>query len=589
MSARMSPLPAQPPSFSRPRLEMVKRPAASPSLIGLRIGFWTIGLIAASFQAWGYRFLTSADSIAYLDMSDGVMPGGDWHRLINGTWSPLYPALVGAFRRIFHLGLGHEIVAVHLLNIAFFALAFLCFEVFLVTLLRKTRDLTAAQESGFPVPQWAIVSLAYSVFLWGSIAQISLDFLRPDLLMACFLFLVAGMLVSLTGRPAGRRDYLLLGVLLGVGYLAKTPMLPIGLLVLIMSVIVVTNRRSALKMAVAGGVITLVIASAYFVPLSLERGKLTLGESGVYNYLIHVGRTQIFSWYPTNSDPGSGVFQHPATQIFSSPPAYAFAAGPFATYPLRFEPSWWLAGIKPQFSLHRQLRATYANYIELRRAARPLVPLIVGLIVLAFFVSRNRTLLAVRTTWPVALLGIAGFAMYLVVHVEPRYTGAFFVLFMSAALSVVLEVRRPATRAVTAMLTPVIIAMLLIPLASRTYAAYRASAGSLDQDSVAAAKLAALGIHPGDQVGRISSILTDFGVERVARVEISTEVDFTRTNEFWSASRETQNQVLDAMAAHGAKAVIATQPQLNRVNQSDWIHLGATDYWAWQPGSSHNR
>lgn len=589
MSARMSPLPAQAPSPSRPRLRIVKPSAVPRSLYGLRAAFWIVGLAAALFQAWGYRFLTSADSIAYLDMSDGVMPGGDWHRLINGTWSPLYSLLVGGFRRIFSLKPGNEIVAVHLLNVAFFGLAFLCFEVFFATLLRKTRDLTAGQAIGFPVPQWAIVSLAYSVFLWGSIAQISLDFLRPDLLMACFLFLLAAMLVSLSGRPARWRDYLLLGVLLGVGYLAKTPLLPIGLLVLIMSVIVVTNRRSALKMAFAAGVITLLIGSAYFAPLSLERGKLTLGESGAYNYLIHVDRTQIFSWYPTNPGQGGEVFQHPATQISSSPAAYAFHAGPFATYPLRFEPSWWLAGIKPQFSLRRQLRATYANYIELRRAARPLVPLVLGLIVLAFLVSRSRSLLAARTAWPVALLGIAGFAMYLLVHVESRYTGAFFVLFLCAALSLFLEVPRRGTRVAIAVLTPVIIAMLLIPVASRTYATYRASTRSLNQDSMAANQLANLGVHSGDQVGRISSILTDFGVERVARVEISTEVDFTRTNEFWSSSREIQEQVLNAMAAHGAKAVIATQPPLTKANQSDWIHLGATDYWAWIPAASASR
>ncbi len=582
----MTPLPAQASLPSRPRLEIVESAAKAPSLVGLRIGFWAIGLFTAAFQALGYRFLTSADSIAYLDMSDGVMPGGDWHRLINGTWSPLYPLLVGAFRRIFGVKPGNEIVAVHLLNIVFFALAFLCFEVFLATLLRKTRALTAAQGSGFPVPQWVIVSLAYSVFLWGSIADIRLDFLRPDLLMSCFLYVVAAMLLGLSGRPARWRDYLTLGIVLGVGYLAKAPILPLGFLALAISLVVITNRRSALKMATAAVAITFLIGSVYFVPLSRARGKLTLGESGAYNYLMHVDRTQLVSWYPVNSPNGAGVFQHPATQIFSSPSAFAFAAGPFATYPLRFEPSWWLAGIKPQFSLRRQLRSSYANYIELRRAARPLAPLVVGLLLLLIVASRNRVLLAARSAWPVALLGAAGFAMYLLVHVEARYIGAFFVLFLCAALSVFREVPRQATRLVIAALAPVVIALLLLPLLSRTYSTYRASVHKLNQDAVAANELKTLGIHPGDQVGRISSILTDFGVERVARVEISTEVDFTRTDEFWSAPGEVQNQVLQAMAAHGAKAVIATQPELNSANQSSWIHLGTTDYWAWLPPSA---
>ena len=589
MSAHMAPLPARVPSPSRPQLQIVKPATASRSLYGLRAAFWLLGLAAAALQAWGYRFLTSADSIAYLDMSDGVMPGGDWHRLINGTWSPLYAVLIGTFRRAFGIKAANEIVALHLLNVAFFAAAFVCFEIFLAMLLRKTRQLTVAQGTGFPVPQWAIVSLAYTIFLWGSIAEIRLDFLRPDLLMSCFLYLVAAMLVSLSGRPARWRDYLLLGIVLGVAYLAKTPMLPIGLLVLAMSVIVVTNRRSALKMAVAAGAITLAIGSLYFVPLSRERGKLTFGESGTYNYLIHVDRKSLPSWYPVNSANGGVVLKHPATQIFPSPAVFAFSTGPFATYPLRFEPSWWLAGIKPGFSLSRQLGATYANYIELRRTARPLVPLITGLVLLAFFVSRNRAWLTTRSVWPVALLGLAGFAMYLLVHVEARYTGAFFVLFLCAALSLFLEVQHRMTRLVIAVITPVIIVLLLFPLATRTYATYRESAHSLDQDSFAANQLATLGVRPGDRVGRISSILTDFGIERVARVEIATEVDFTHTSEFWSAPREIQNQVLQVMAGYGAKAVIATQPQLNRANQADWIHLGATDYWAWIPSASKAR
>jgi hypothetical protein len=62
---------------------------SSPGFI--RLLFWSFGILAASAQAWLLRFKFSADSISYLDMSDGVLAGGDWHQLINGTWSPLYP------------------------------------------------------------------------------------------------------------------------------------------------------------------------------------------------------------------------------------------------------------------------------------------------------------------------------------------------------------------------------------------------------------------------------------------------------------------------------------------------------------------
>jgi hypothetical protein len=88
------------------------------------VAFWSAGILLASAQAWIFRYQASSDSISYLDMSDGVLPGSDWHRLINGVWSPLYPLFLGIFRRTFHISPGTEIPASHVLNVVFFIFAF---------------------------------------------------------------------------------------------------------------------------------------------------------------------------------------------------------------------------------------------------------------------------------------------------------------------------------------------------------------------------------------------------------------------------------------------------------------------------------
>jgi len=75
-------------------------------------------------------------------------------------------------------------------------------------------------------------------------------------------------------------------------------------------------------------------------------------------------------------------------------------------------------------------------------------------------------------------------------------------------------------------------------------------------------------------------------VERILRVEIVAEVDHTRSAEFWSAPVTTQQALLQTLASRGVKAVVATSPLLNPGNQSEWIHLGSTRYWAWLPGRS---
>ena len=153
----------------------------------LRLVFWILGLSLACAQAWVYRYQTSADSISYLDMSDGIMPGGDWHRLINRTWNPLYPFLLGCFRRVFGISAGHEIVAAHLLNIGFFILAFVSFEIFFANLVRHASARDSKISAFGALPDWVPLSMAYSLFLWSAMSGISLEFLRPDMLLSEFL------------------------------------------------------------------------------------------------------------------------------------------------------------------------------------------------------------------------------------------------------------------------------------------------------------------------------------------------------------------------------------------------------------------
>src|SRR5215471_17046661 len=129
-----------------------------PPLGKVRTIFWTTGILAACFQAWVFRYQVTADSISYLDMSDGALPGYSWHRLISGVWSPLYPLLVGLARRLFGVSASREIAFSHWLNVPIFVFAFACFEVFLYQWLRleSHRDrIHSADIIGLPNWAWA--------------------------------------------------------------------------------------------------------------------------------------------------------------------------------------------------------------------------------------------------------------------------------------------------------------------------------------------------------------------------------------------------------------------------------------------------
>jgi hypothetical protein len=570
---------------SRPGLEVVRQRPIPASLTSLRAGFWIAGILLAIAQAWISRYQVSADSISYLDMSDGVLPGSDWHRLINGVWSPLYPAILGVFRRVFNISPQHEIVAGHLLNIAFFLFAFACFEFFLRRAIQKvvTRENSAAQAGPLAyLPVSLYVSLAYSLFLWGSIAQISLSNLRADMLMSGFVYLAIGILMGMQGSPARWNAYIALGLVLGVGVLAKEPLLPLGILIFGVTIFLVDNWRPAVKMVAASLMIFFAIASLYFVPLSIARGHFTLGESGKFNYLTNVNRARP-AWYLQTPGDGIGQFLHAPEKIFSSPPAYAFPVAPLVTHPLRFDPSIWVVGAKPRFLLKDQILALKPTLRKIAQLLFELVPVILSVCALAIVNWKRKLLLpALKTSWPIWLIGLAGCALYVPVRVEPRYIGAFLALFwigLILSLKIPLSVNRKAIFASTS----VLVALILLPFSVQSGLRYFQERRAPNADAQAATQLASLGIRPGDKVARISPTVVDLGIERIARVQIAAEVDNSRTSDFWAAPPSTQNSLLDLFASRGIKAVIATFQTPVPANMNGWIHLGSTQYWVWLP------
>ena len=580
---------ARPDRVSEPIQRVGHKPAPA-SLARVRLVFWALGLVLAAAQIWVFRYQVSTDSISYLDMSDGVLRGSDWHRLINGIWSPLYPFLLGIARRVFSIPAQNEIVAAHWMNLGFFLFAFLCFEFLLRGMFRRTEQRAETRVRAgapSPVPGWSYLVIAYSLFLWASIDGISVRNLRPDMLMSGFVYLAVEILLRMQGRLARWKDYLALGLVLGVGVLAKEPLLPLGMLMILASLFAVENWRPALKMSGGALLLLVSIGSLYFIPLSLARGFFTLGQSGKFNYIVHVNRAGPTLYLQT---PGSarGSFAHPPEKIFSSPPAYAFPAPGQVTYPLRFDPSNWTEGVQPHFVLGSQAKVILHNALNMGVLLVDLSAVIAAVLALAYF-SPGRVPRGLLRTWPIWLVGLAGCAMYAPVHVESRYVAEFIALFWLGIIAT-LQIPHNLSRKVVTLGTMAIAASLLFPLVLRTYTSYLQTGRGPNVDFEAAAALRGVGIRPGDHVARISPTFFsyDIAMERIARVQVSAEVDFEHAEEFWSSSPATQNQLLQTFASHGAKAVIATSPQLTPINQADWTRLGSTQYWVWLPSSLHS-
>ena len=560
--------------------QILSRPSVAGRLTAVRFAFWTFGVSLALLHIWIFRYQVSSDSISYLDMSDGVLHGGDWHRLINGVWNPLYPLLLGVFRRVFHVLPGNEIAVCHLLNIVIFIAAFACFELFLRAATRELGAFDREDQSFVPLPEWAFQAIGYSLFLWAAIVEITVGNLRADMLMSAFLYLAAGLFLRMHRRPARWSSYLALGAVLGIAFLSKEAMLPIGVLILAASLLMVENWRPARWMAASALAVLFLIGSPYFVPLSLQQGHFTLGEAGRLNYVVHVDQASPH-WYLQNPGSAAGTLLHPPQKIFSDPPAYAFPVPVAVTHPLRYDLLYWIAGLRPHFVWSRQLAAVKASLASLKEPVRELRVVAGVVFALAFLCGRTRVLAALKNTWPVWLIGLAGCLMYLLVYVEPRYVAAFFTLFFLGLL-IGLPVPRENASRITLLIVVATLTALLYPMLIGTYRSFARRPG-LNADFQAAQSLKSLGIQPQDRVARISPIVFDYAAERLLRVQIVAEVDRDHTAEFWERPLAVQQDLLNRFAALGARAVIATSPKLTAENRLLWTRLGSTQYWVWRP------
>ncbi len=548
----------------------------TPSYFGIRIGFWLLGICLAVFEAWTNRYFVTADAVSYMDMSDGVLHGQDWHRLINGTWSPLYPTVLGVFRRIFAPSALQEIAFDHILNIAIFLFAFASFEFLLSSIDRELVSPRSPQR--VPLPRWVFLTLGYSLFIWASISQITLESLRPDMLMSGFLYLAVALLVGMRGGHSTLGSHVVLGAVLGVSYLAKAPMLPIGVVILAASVLIGPNWRRALPLAACSGIVFFLIGSLYFVPLSRSRGHFTAGESGKFNYILYADRASP-TWYLTNPGSAAGTPLHRTRQIVAKPATYEFSIGISITHPLRFDPSYWTEGLKPVFGLRNQLRAVKQNLTVYLHIFIELGGMVLGFLILccSCYLGSLGSRLArdLMEGWPLWIVGAAGVILYAPIHVEPRYVGAFFVLLW---LGLLIGIR--AWRTDKRFLEGVVVAVALSLLISTARAAYlpmrlRWNPRS-NMDAEVARELPQYGIRPGEKVARISTA-GDLGWARASRVTVVAEVDLDDAETFWRSDPATQIEVLRALRKTGVRCVVAHV--WGDVTAQGWFRLAQTHYW----------
>ena len=512
----------------------------------IRAVFWIIGALAAAVQAFAYRQWLNADTISYLDISDAVS-GRDPARLLNTHWSPLYPVLIGIVNAVVHPSAAWEFPTLHLVNWICFLFAFAAFE-FLLRSMETT-------EPGERIPQWALLCVGYSLFLWASLGMITLMKSHPDLLMSGFLYMAAGILIRIRHGGAGWKIYGAFGLVLGFGYLSKSPMFPLAGLMLGSTLFFRGSLNDKLKGITIAALCFTAVSGPWVLFLSRQNHQFTFGESGMWNFENIVDHVDI---YYQNQGQTTGQFIHPVAQIVSGdPPALSFNRPVRATNPLWYEPTYWIKGVSPVKNWREQGRILFKNLRIYARLAAALAGLVFAVLLLAYTAGFRLSLRALLTFWPLSVLGIVGLAMYAAILVDERYIGAFIVLIGLGALFG-FSFPRPLPLRTLQVFVALVVVNLAINVAMHARRDYRENEFKTRlRDADASIALHKLGIAEGQPVASITPWVAS-GWARLARVRIIADVRRDRAERFWTATQAHQSDIFNAFSGSGCRAVVAS-------------------------------
>jgi len=547
----------------------------------LRIFFSCSAIALGAADAWATRFTMNPDGVSYLDMADAWWRA-DWHMAINAYWSPLYSWILGLFLKVLKPSAYWEYPVVHLANLLIYVATVGCFEFLLCSFIRYRRqsakDLTAEDQVG--LPEWAWWTLGYTLFIWTSLILIGIRVVTPDMCVAGFVYLASGLILRIRTGAATRRTFVLLGAVLGSGYLAKAIMFPLAFVFLVVALSPFGEVRKVAPRIFVSAVIFCAIAGPFLVMLSRARGHLTFGESGklVYEFFVD-GVKPLF--------PKDSALRHPARRILETPAAYEFAEPIGGTYPPWYDPPYWHEGIEPLFNISGEVRAlTSALIVYCAVFFGLFMQLNVTTGLLALYLVAPRPSVCVKcaaTNWPLLAPALSTLGLYALVYTELRYIAEFVLLLWLAAFS---GVRLPPSRGSRRLIASVVVIVALTTGFSAVWSIARNLADATNADPVywkAASALHEEGIRPGDKLALIwdeeweKGALGGTFVPRLAKTQVIAEVP--RAEGFWTAAPPTQLRVIQALARTGAKAILTLGQPRASARDVSWERLGTTNYY----------
>jgi hypothetical protein len=574
------------------------RPVGRNGRLRLLLACIVAGL--AVYPAWIGRFDLVNDTVSYMDMGD-LFFSGHFGFIINGGYGPLYALLLGAWLHLIRPTPQWEYPIIHLLLFMVFLFCIACFDAFLLSLLefRERQSATNERDDGSGP---ALTIIGYAIFAWATLVLVGIQETNPDMLVAAFFFLACACTLRIYSHGAGWGAVAALGLAVAAGFLTKAAMLSGGAVLIAAAALAGPDLHSKLRVSLAVALVTGLVSLPYVAALSIQRGHLTISESGQYNYAVAVNGVTPRHWQ--GDTPGAGQPTHPTRQLLQSPAVFEFATPLPGTNPYWFDPTYWYEGVKTPFDWTRQKIALLRNadgFVGLGFAINS-GPLSVLILLQSFGLRRAGAMRRLMRYWIVWLPALVSLIPYILIHWEPRYlAGGLCVLMVTAIASARLPAL-PQTRQIYAGAAIVVATLFFLPggpsSVASTLGFWQAVRLSWPQSEnvywSAASALHEVGYPEGTKVATI-----EFGDmshtlwARLARVQIIAEVyyppvgpqdsyprekrEFVR-GLFWDDPPEARQKALLALKTAGAR-VLVTAVTPRGPDAAQWRPLSQSGYY----------
>jgi len=364
-------------------------------------------------------------------------------------------------------------------------------------------------------------------------------------------------------------------VLLGLGYLTKAALLPVGVVTLATLAVVLHKRharRWGFKVALAGAVFA-VMAVPQIAYVSKLSERLTFSDVGRIQYLWYIadvpGAATGALTLPAELPRPTGT-KHRLTPLDPSrdggPVVYDIDAPIPGTLPVWYDPGYWYRDVVAPLYPLRIVRAVVRHA---RVFLEVLGFLLVGGLAAAFAARvAARDALAMRPAWVVVVPALAACAMYGLVLVQTRYI-APFVLVLILGLVPAWAADDLSRRLRAGLAVGALAALPLVAHQVKVDTAYWR--GSADIRAKLVEALAARGVGPGARLGYIGEAYEAYWA-RTGRMRFVTLLPRAEAPRFWQLGETERAAVIERMTRAGADAIIAEAPS-SGVSTTGWEPL----------------